>query len=99
MQLSQTSVSLDVLDKKSNVKFILKIFGLKDNTFRIRLSEAAPLRERYEPPLGDVLLQEPEGEEWVPCWLALAAHRLAHARHAGASSSGWCWCGASLNIH
>ena len=63
MQLSQTSVSLDVLDKKSNVKFILKIFALKDNTFRIRLSEAEPLRERYEPPLGDVLLQEPEGEE------------------------------------
>ena len=63
MKLSSTSVSLDVVDKKSNVKFILNIFGLKYNTFRIKLSEAEPLRKRYEPPIGDVLLQEPEGEE------------------------------------
>ncbi|XP_076463388.1 neutral alpha-glucosidase AB-like isoform X2 [Babylonia areolata] len=64
MKLHPTSVSLEVLDRKSSVKFVLYIFSLKDNTFRVRLKELKPLRRRYEPPLGDVLLQHPEGEEF-----------------------------------
>ncbi|XP_070181942.1 neutral alpha-glucosidase AB-like isoform X2 [Littorina saxatilis] len=63
MKLNPTSVSLDVLEKKSDVKFTLTIFGLKDNTFRIRLEEKDAMRKRYEPPVGDVLIKVPEGEE------------------------------------
>lgn len=63
LKQTKNSASLDVLDKKTNVRFILNIVGLKDNTFRLRLSEAEPLRQRYEPPIGDVLIKEPTREE------------------------------------
>ena len=63
MKMSSTSVLLEVVEKKSNVKFNLNIFALKDDTFRVKLTEAEPMRQRYEPPVGDVLVQEPEGEE------------------------------------
>ncbi|KAK7471500.1 hypothetical protein BaRGS_00035839 [Batillaria attramentaria] len=65
LKVSKNSATLEVLDKKTDVRFLLNIFGLKDNTFRVKLSEAKPLRERYEPPLGDVLIKEPEREDIV----------------------------------
>lgn len=54
---------MNVVDQKTNVQFILDIVGIKDNTLRIKLSEADPLRQRYEPAIGDVLQKEPEKEE------------------------------------
>lgn len=63
VKTSTTSASLEVVDTTTQVTFLLQVFGLKDNTFRVKLSEAEPLRKRYEPPIGDVLVSEPEGEE------------------------------------
>lgn len=63
LRLSQTSAEINVLNKETGVRFVLTISGIKDNTFRIRLVEAEPLRQRFEPPIGDVLVKEPEGEE------------------------------------
>ncbi|XP_025103603.1 neutral alpha-glucosidase AB-like isoform X3 [Pomacea canaliculata] len=65
LRLSQTSAEINVLNKETGVRFVLTISGIKDNTFRIRLVEAEPLRQRFEPPIGDVLVKEPEGEEMI----------------------------------
>ena len=62
LKVYPTSFSLDVFDNKSNIHFILEVVGLKDNMFRVRMAEAEPLRVRYEPPIGDVLIKKPEEE-------------------------------------
>ena len=62
LKSSDSSASLDVVNTKNQVKFLLEIIALKDNTFRVRMVEAEPLRVRYEPPIGDVLIAEPERE-------------------------------------
>ncbi len=38
---------------------------LQGNTARLRITELEPIRERYEPPVGDVLVEEPIQQKWV----------------------------------
>ena len=58
--LHTTPTSLDtlVINNKNGVKFKLSIIGLTDNTFRLKINEAYPLKPRFEVPL--VLVSEPE---------------------------------------
>ena len=58
--LHTTHTGLDTLVTNNNngVKFKLSIIGLADNTFRLKINEAYPLKPRFEVPL--VLVSEPE---------------------------------------
>ena len=58
--LVTTATGLDTLLTNNNngVKFKLSIIGLADNTFRLKINEAYPLKPRFEVPL--VLVSEPE---------------------------------------
>ena len=58
--LATTATGLDTLlvNNNNGVKFKLSIIGLADNTFRLKINEAYPLKPRFEVPL--VLVSEPE---------------------------------------
>lgn len=58
--LHTTHTSLDTLvtNQKNGVKFKLSIIGQADNTFRLKINEAYPLKPRFEVPL--VLVTEPD---------------------------------------
>lgn len=59
LHIQKDNLQVDLLNKKNNVKFILKLSGIKDNVFRLRITEKEPLKPRYEPEIGDVLNSEP----------------------------------------
>lgn len=58
LHLSPTAVESLLVNTHNGVKFKLELFGLVDNTFRIKINEAFPLKPRFEVPL--VLVSEPE---------------------------------------
>ena len=58
LHVSPTSLDTLVVNNKNGVKFKLSIIGLVDNTFRLKINEAYPLKQRFEVPL--VLVSEPE---------------------------------------
>ena len=45
------------------VKLQLDLIALAKNMARLRVNEINPLYERYEPPMGDALLEEPEQQK------------------------------------
>jgi alpha 1,3-glucosidase len=48
-----------VENHRNSVRFWLELHLLAGRTVRFRITEANPLRERFEPPVGDVLVGEP----------------------------------------
>ena len=58
LHTSATSLDTLVVNNNNGVKFKLSIIGLLDNTFRLKINEAYPLKKRFEVPL--VLASEPE---------------------------------------
>ena len=46
-------------NRRNSVRFWLELHLLAGRTVRFRITEANPLRERFEPPVGDVLVGEP----------------------------------------
>ena len=58
--LSDSSVTMDLVNKQNDVWFTAKIQALEDNTARIQINEKSPLRPRYE--AQDVLVGEPKTE-------------------------------------
>lgn len=58
MHLTSTSLETLVEDTSSGVKFKLTLRGQADNTFRLQINEAYPLKPRFEVPL--VLVTDPE---------------------------------------
>lgn len=56
---SPTRWRLAVENRRNSVRFWLELHLLAGRTVRFRLTEANPLRERFEPPVGDVLVSEP----------------------------------------
>ncbi|RUS82149.1 hypothetical protein EGW08_010083 [Elysia chlorotica] len=65
LRLSKTSLMVDVLNTKSDVRFLLQVYGLQHGIFRVKLVEAEPIRQRYEIPIGVTLVAEPEQAELV----------------------------------
>jgi alpha 1,3-glucosidase len=63
LRLSKTSLMVDVVNTKNNVRFLLQGYGLVNSIFRVKLVEAEPIRERYEIPVGISLFAEPVEEE------------------------------------
>ena len=51
------------LVNKYDTEFNAELFGLQSNTIRLRVSEKEELVPRYEPPIGDVLVEAPIIEE------------------------------------
>ena len=58
LHTSATSLDTLLVNNNNGVKFKLSIIGLSDNTFRLKINEAYPLKKRFEVPL--VLASEPE---------------------------------------
>ena len=58
LHVTPTSLDTLVVNNNNGVKFKLSIIGLVDNTFRLKINEAYPLKQRFEVPL--VLVSEPE---------------------------------------
>lgn len=55
---TDSSLDVNILNKKSNVLLGLKLQTLEKNTIRFRINERNPIRPRYE--VKDVLIQEPK---------------------------------------
>jgi hypothetical protein len=50
-------VNLQLLNTVNNGKLTLELSGLERNTARIKVNEADPIKQRYETPVGDVLIE------------------------------------------
>ena len=59
VKIEGAKMSLDLLNTKTQVHLQLSLTGLKGNMARLRVTETEPVRPRYEPPVGDVLVHEP----------------------------------------
>ena len=60
--LSDSSVTMDMVNKQNNVWFTTKIFALEDDTARLQINEKSPLRPRYE--AKDILVGDPKAEKY-----------------------------------
>ena len=58
--LSDSSVTMDLVNKQNDVWFTAKIQALEDDTARIQINEKSPLRPRYE--AQGILVGEPKTE-------------------------------------
>ena len=61
--LSDSSVTMDVINKQNDVLFTAEIHALEDNTARIRINEKSPLHPRYG--VQGVLIGEPKADKLV----------------------------------
>nr|XP_015194233.1 PREDICTED: neutral alpha-glucosidase AB [Lepisosteus oculatus] len=57
LQLSDSRLSLQLLNEHNKVKLLLELYGLQGNMTRIKINELKPLRPRFEVP--DVLIRDP----------------------------------------
>ncbi|XP_071162739.1 neutral alpha-glucosidase AB-like isoform X2 [Mytilus edulis] len=60
VNVQSTSVNLQLLNTVTNVKLTLELSGLERSTARIKINEVEPIKQRYEIPIGDVLVEEPK---------------------------------------
>jgi alpha 1,3-glucosidase len=58
--LGPKSATFKLLNTDNNVALNVELFALRDNTLRLKANEAAPIKPRFEPPIGDVLVNEPK---------------------------------------
>ena len=65
VDIKPTKISAQVMNRANNVPLNLELFALQDNTARIKISEINPIRQRFEIPVGDVLVSEPTGQKLV----------------------------------
>ena len=65
VKVEPAKVSLDLLNVKNNKYLTLELSGLEGNMARLRIDEKEPVKARYEPPIGDVLTQEPKLARWA----------------------------------
>jgi hypothetical protein len=60
LNVGSKGASLQVVNKITAIVLQLDLFALKANTLRLKINEASPIKPRFEPPLGDVLIEEPK---------------------------------------
>lgn len=60
VEIRPTSLHLQLLNTRNNIPLVLDLFGLKENTLRLKINEVNPIRPRYEVPIGDVVVEEPK---------------------------------------
>lgn len=59
------SATFQLLNTANDVVFQAELFLLRDSTIRLKINEASPLVPRYEAPVGDVLVKEPQTQRSV----------------------------------
>jgi len=59
------SATFQLHNTVNDVIFAAELFLLKDNTFRLKINEKSPLVLRYESPMGDVLVKEPQTQRYA----------------------------------
>ena len=70
--LSDSSVTMDLVNKQNDVWFTAKIFALEDNTARIQINEKSPLHPRYE--AQGILIGDPKAEKYVYVRVCACVH-------------------------
>lgn len=60
LDIQPSQINVELLNTKNNVRLRLELYGLQHQTARIKINEVSPLKPRYEIPVGDVLVGEPE---------------------------------------
>lgn len=55
-----SKISLEILNTKTNVKLKLELFAIEGNVARLKIDEADSTKKRYEIPIGDCLIGEPQ---------------------------------------
>ncbi|XP_052782433.1 neutral alpha-glucosidase AB-like isoform X2 [Mya arenaria] len=63
MQIQPSRIEVQILNTKNNVRLLMQVTAIKDNTARLKINELNPLRKRYEIPVGDVLVGEPKTQD------------------------------------
>lgn len=63
LKTSDNGLTVEMVDTDHNVRFILKLTPIIDNTVRIQVEEATPLRQRFVSP--HVLVKEPTAINWT----------------------------------
>jgi mannosyl-oligosaccharide alpha-1,3-glucosidase len=66
LSFTSSGVTGRLLNTANNVAFQFELTVLEDNTFRLKINEASPIRARYEAPVGDVLVAEPKLQRLEP---------------------------------
>lgn len=62
---TSTGVTGRLLNSIEKVEFNFELLALDDNTLRLKITEASPIRPRYEIPVGDVLIKEPKAQRYA----------------------------------
>ena len=57
--LRPKSATFQLHNTANDVVFQAELFPLQDNTIRLKINEESPLVQRYETPVGDILVEEP----------------------------------------
>lgn len=65
VKVDDTRLTVELENTKTHVKLNLELTGLNGGMFRVRVTETEPVRTRYEPPIGDVLVSEPKHQKYV----------------------------------
>ena len=63
IEVKPTSLQMQLLNTQNNVALKLGLYGLEDNTIRLKINEATLLKPRYEIPVGVVLIGEPKEQQ------------------------------------
>ncbi len=66
VEVISDKVTLELLNTKNTRHLRLELSGLEGNMARLRVLEKDPIKERYEPAIGDVLVDEPQTQRSVP---------------------------------
>ena len=65
LHVEPSSLSMQLLNLDTKERLQMELSGLRGNMVRLKINEVNPLSKRYEPPIGDVLVKEPEKDKWV----------------------------------
>ena len=63
LHVEPTLLSMQLLNLDTKERLKLDVYGLRGNMVRLKMNEVRPLSARYEPPIGDVLVKEPEQDK------------------------------------
>lgn len=64
IEIQPTFVRFLVSKQKVRQPLVVQLFGLVNNSVRLKVKELNPEKPRYEIPVGDVLLKEPEQQRY-----------------------------------
>jgi alpha 1,3-glucosidase len=63
LKVMGTSVEVQLVNRKNNIRLLLQVSAVKDNSARVKINEMDPIKKRYEIPVGDALVGEPKLQE------------------------------------